>query len=250
MNMNSAQVGIDRIIRLGWLDKTARFVLAGNDKDAINDMLQALLEGHLSGGKPGVRGSREKTITVLMKTWLTVPERLKALRDDGLKLLQTLPEKNRIAVQWGMMMASYPFWGVVAEHTGRLLRLQGTAAASHIQRRVREQCGERQTVSRSAQRTLRSFVDWGVLSETRQKGIYASGDSFKIEEKELIAWLVEAFLKASANGSGAIVDILNSPSIFPFQLDPIPPQQLSSSPRLDVLRHGLDDHLVMLKKAY
>lgn len=88
MKNYSKQVGLDRIIRLEWLEKTANFVMAGNKKDAVNDMLQDLLKDHLSGGRPGVRGSREKTITNLMKIWLTVPDRLRVLRDDGLDLLR------------------------------------------------------------------------------------------------------------------------------------------------------------------
>lgn len=45
-------------------------------------------------------------------------------------------------------------------------------AAAHVQRRVHEQYGERETVSRAARRVLRSFLDWGVLQETESKGIY------------------------------------------------------------------------------
>ena len=75
-------------------------------------------------------------------------------------------------VHWCMCMAVYPFFGTVAEATGRLLHLQGTAAAAQVQRRVREQLGERETVSRAARRILRALVDWGVLVETVNKGIY------------------------------------------------------------------------------
>ena len=72
-------------------------------------------------------------------------------------------------------MAVYPFWSGVATQVGRLLRLQGSAAAAHVQRRVREQYGERETVSRAARRVLRSYLDWGVLQETGKKGIYSAG---------------------------------------------------------------------------
>jgi len=74
-----------------------------------------------------------------------------------------------------MVTAVYPFWSGVAVQVGRLLRHQGPAAAAHIQRRVREQYGEREPVSRAARRVLRSYLDWGVLQETDTKGIYTSG---------------------------------------------------------------------------
>ena len=148
-----------------------------------------------------------------------------------------------------MVLAVYPFWGSVAAHAGRLLRLQGTATAAHVQRRVKEQYGERETASRAARRVLRSFIDWGVMNETKDKGVYAQGNQYSIQDPRLTAWLVEASLRARMNGSAAIKDLLDSPSIFPFRLTNVPAEHLASlSPRLDTFRHGLDDDLVMLRK--
>jgi hypothetical protein len=147
-------------------------------------------------------------------------------------------------------MATYPFWGAVAAHVGRLLRLQGTVAASQVQRRLREQYGERETVSRRVRYILRSFVDWGVLEETPEKGIYTFGLSRTVERLELIAWLVEAFLHAQPDGSVSLRGLVNSPSLFPFRLAPVRVYDLVTvSGQLDVLRHGLDEGLVMLREV-
>ena len=247
MNGRQAQIGFSQRIRLEWFEQTANMILAGNDKTAINDSLQALLEDKISVGGQAVRGGREKVITILLKTWLTVPRELETLRDEGLDIFQRLPRKERIVIHWGMVLAVYPFWGAIAADTGRLLRLQGTAAAAHVQRRVKEQYGEREAASRAARRVLRSFIDWGVLNETGDKGVYAQGEQYSVEEPRLIAWLVEASLRSRVHRAAAIKDLLESPSIFPFQLAHISAEQVASlSPRLDILRHGLDDDLVML----
>lgn len=247
MNGREEQIGISQRIRLEWLEQTANLILAGNNKATINDTLQNLLQEKVSVGGKSVRGNREKTITILLKTWLTVPRHLEKFRDEGLEILQGLPRKDRIIVHWGMALAVYPFWGAVAIHTGRLLRLQGTAAAAHVQRRVKEDYGERETASRAARRVLRSFIDWGVLKETGAKGVYDQGKQYPVDEPRLIAWLVEASLRARANGSAAISDLFDSPSTFPFRLAHISTEHVASfSPRLNILRHGLDDDLVML----
>ena len=247
MNGRKAQIGFSQRIQLEWFEQTVNLVMAGNDKAAINNTLQDLLQDKISIGGKSVRGNREKVITILMKTWFTVPRGLETLRDEGLNILQRLPRKERIIVHWGMALAAYPFWGEVAAHTGRLLRLQGTAAAAHVQRRVREQYGERETASRAARRVLRSFIDWDVLKETQDKGVYAQGNTYAVQDPKIIAWLVEASLRARANGSAAIKELLDSPSIFPFRLTHISAEQVVSlSPRLDILRHGLDDDLVMI----
>ena len=249
MNNRQKQIGFSQRIRLEWLQYTANLVLAGNDKGAVNSSLQELLKDKVSIGGKAVRGNKEKAITILMKIWFNVPGELEAVRDDGLGLLKSLPRKDQIAVHWGMAMAAYPFWGAVAGQTGRLLRLQESVAASQIQRRVREQYGERETVSRAARRVIRSFVDWGVLSETTKKGIYSQGRTYSIDDPRLISWLIETSLYARSNGSAAIKDLLDSTSLFPFRLMHVPAEHLvSMSPRLDLLRHGLDDDLVMLRE--
>jgi len=218
MNGRKDQIGFSQRIRLEWFEQTSNLVLAGNDKAAIKDSLQELLQDKVSVGGQAVRGNREKIITILLKTWLTAPRGLETLRDVGLEILQGLSRKDRIAVHWGMSLAAYPFWGSVATHTGRLLRLQGTAAAAHVQRRVKEQYGERETAARAARRVLRSFIDWGVLKETGDKGVYTQGKQYSIKDPKLVSWLVEASLHAREDGSACIKDLLDSPSMFPYEL--------------------------------
>jgi len=250
MNGRKTQIGFSQRIRLEWFEKTASLILAGNDRTAVNDSLQEMLKDRVSVGSQAVRGNKEKIITILMKTWFNASGELKSLQDEGLNMLQRLPQKDHITIHWGMVLATYPFWGSVAAHTGRLLRLQGTAAAAHIQRRIREQYGERETVSRAVQRILRSFIDWGVLNDTQDKGVYAQGNQYPIQDPRLIAWLVEASLHARMSGSAAIKDLLDGPVLFPFSMAYISAEHLATiSPRLNILRHGLDDDLVMLREG-
>lgn len=56
-------------------------------------------------------------------------------------------------------------------------------------------------------------------------------------------------MHARANGSAAIKDLLDGTSIFPFRLAHVSAEHLVSlSPRLDLLRHGLDEDLMMLRQ--
>lgn len=246
MNGRKAQIGFSQRIRLEWFEQTANLILAGNDKTAINDALQELLRDTLSVGGKAVRGNREKVITILLKTWLTVPFELVPLRNEGLKILRGISREDRVAMHWGMAMAVYPFWGSVAAHVGRLLRLQGSVAASQVQRRIKEDYGDRDTASRAARRVLRSFIDWGVLNETGDKGIYGQGKQYPIEDPRRVAWMVEASLHARQIKSTALKDLLDGPNLFPFRLARVSPDQLSPfASRLDILRHGSDDDLVM-----
>ncbi len=249
MTRRTDQIGFSQRVRLEWLEQTTNLVLAGNDKVAVNDALQELLKDMVSVGGQAERGNREKIITILLKTWLTVPSELELLRVEGLELLKRVPRRDHLAIHWGMVIAVYPFWSGVAVQVGRLLSLQGCAAAAHVQRRIREQYGERETVSRAARRVLRSYLDWGVLQKTGTKGIYIAGTTLAVDDSRLIAWLAEASLHARANGSAPLKDLIDSPSFFPFHIKPIHAASLVAvSSRLDILRHGMDEELVMLRK--
>ncbi len=242
------QIGLDRILRLTWLEKTASLALAGNEAGDIKKILQDDLQASFRSGRTDVRGSLDKTITILMRVWLTPPSELTLLRCDGLELLKKLPQHDHPAIHWGMIMAAYPFWSGVAIQVGRLIKLQGSVAAAQVQRRVREQYGERVTVSRATQRVLRSYIDWSVLQETGAKGVYTAGTVLAINDSQLVAWLVEASLHARANGSAPLKDLIDSPSLFPFRIKPLHAKSLvAGSSRLDLIRHGLDDDLVMLR---
>ena len=247
MNSRLTQISFSQRVRLEWLERTANLVLAGNDEASIEGALQELLEDKLSVGGNAKRGNREKVIAILMKIWVRPPRDLHPLQREGLKLLSHLPREDHIAVHWGMAMAVYPFWGAVAAHVGRLLRLQGTAAASQVQRRVREQYGERDTVSRAARRVLRSFVDWEVLKETSEKGIYTAGLSLAIAQVEVIAWLAEAFLHAHPNGSVALRTILDPTILFPLRISYASAEHIAdASGRTEVMRQGMDEEILCL----
>lgn len=249
MNRRTNQIGFSQRVRLEWLEHTTALLLAGNEGDRVGHALQELLREKLSVGGKAVRGNREKAITILMKIWMNVPPGLELMRDDGLEILNGLPQGDHIAVHWGMTMTVYPFWAGVATQVGRLLRLQGTAAAAQVQRRLREQYGERETVSRAARRILRTFMDWGVLAETGKKGVYRQGVETTITDLKLIAWLIEASLRASTNGALPLAALIGAGNLFPFHLARISGEQLvSSNKRLEVSRQALDEAFVTLRR--
>ena len=248
MNQRNSQVGFSQRIQLEWLEHTANLVLAGSGKEEVEKALQELLQGQLSIGGNAKRGNREKAITILLKIWVTVPKSLKPLRDDGLKLLQRLPLNEHLAVHWGMSMAVYPFWGAVAGVTGRLLRLQETVSAAQVQRRVREQLGERETVARAARRILRAFIDWGVLEESSKKGTYKLGPVQRVTDNELFSWLIEAALISTGDSTATLKSLKESTSLFPIRLEAGSIGGSSGVQRIELFQQGSNEDMVVLRR--
>ncbi|MCX6627948.1 MAG: hypothetical protein NTW28_10010, partial [Candidatus Solibacter sp.] len=166
MSDRQRMIGYNRTVKLRWLDETVDLFLAGMSDADICEALRDRLKNELSVGSSAQRGSREKTITLLLKTWVRMPLALRGFHQDGVRLLQGVRRSERLPFHWGMTMAVYPFWRVVADITGRLFRLQGTVAPVQVQRRAKELLGEREVVARSARYVLRAFADWGVIIDS------------------------------------------------------------------------------------
>ncbi len=243
------EIGFSQRIQLEWLQLTAGLLLAEGTRSQIQVALQEFLQEQLSVGGTAVRGNREKAITILLKIWVSVPKHVEALRDDGLGHLKRLPSGDHLPVHWGMCMAVYPFFAIVAETVGRLLRLQGSVSAAHVQRRLREQLGERETVARAARRVLRCFVDWGVLEETGEKGVYQASPVRLVQDTRLSPWLIEATLVARNTSSGALKAIVDGPALFPFSFASFSVLELQGNNRLEWSRQGLDEDTVTLRYA-
>ncbi len=239
------QIGFSQRIQLDWLEYTTNLVFAGCSRDEIVAALKEHLKDRLSVGNDPKRGNRDKAVTILTKVWVTVPKELQPLREKGLELLQRLQANDRIPVHWCMCMAVYPFFGMVADATGRLLRLQGNTAAAQVQRRIREQLGERETVSRAAQRVLRAFIDWGVLLETREKGIYRGAPKRTVDDVPLCIWAIKAILFAKDGRPQPVPGVVQGPHLFPFDIALPPIRELETCTSLDVARYGLNDEVLL-----
>jgi len=241
------QIGFSQRIRLEWLEKTARLFLAGNTREEIETELQDFLQDKLSIGSNPERGAREKTITILMKIWVSVPKPLEAFHKEGLEFLKKLPPEDRLAVHWGMAMAVYPFFANVAEQVGRLLRLQESFTLAQIQRRIREQLGERETVARAARRILSSFVDWELLERSAKRGNYKGTSLRPVTYRRLVTWLIESVLLSSNSASGSLKSIAQASSLFPFRVNSLNTNDLKENERLELYRQSLDEDIVTLR---
>ncbi|HEX9724362.1 MAG TPA: hypothetical protein VGC53_08780, partial [Vicinamibacteria bacterium] len=118
---------------------------------------------------------------------------------------------------------------------------------SQITRRMTETWGDRSTVVRATQRVMRSFVLWGALLETEEKGVYTAVPKLSLPDEDGMGpWLVEASLSNCERRSHPLRSLLTSSAFFPFEVW-VSPRGFVDSPRLEIVRHGLDEDLVMLR---
>lgn len=244
-------VGFDRKIRAGWLDVTARLAAAGLSPSAIRDELDEVLDGDVSGEGP--HSARGKTKTVLLHIWVTVPHGVVPLRDEALGVVGSGATPDLRPLHWGMCLATYPFFRDAAAITGRLLSLQGSVTLAMVSRRIAERYGARSTVLRASQRVVRSMVEWGVLSETRQRGVFRSGAPGGVlvggqSDGWLAGWLLEAALFASGRQSVRVESLARHPMLFPFRTEATARHAMARQ-RLDLFREGAGEDVVAWKDS-
>ena len=249
MGKRHEAIGIKQAIRFEWMQKTTNLLLAGLDAKSIRQELHEFLADARSNGAEGEGSDQTRTFVVnnLMKVWVAPDPELIPFRYASLAFLRKHPAMA-LAVHWGMVSAVYPFWFNVARQTGRLLALQDQVTQTQVISRLKEQYGDRQTVSRYARFVIRSFVAWGALKDSKAKGCYENAAPVSIADANLAILMLEATLLATADAKGALGLALNSPAFFPFRLPLMTGDFVSQrSDRIDVVRYGREDELLTLR---
>jgi hypothetical protein len=243
-NGRENQIGYNRQVKLEWLDYTASLMASGQTAQEIKTALESHLQDQLSVGSTAVRGSRGKTISMLLSIWVTVPKHLVDLRDEALSLLRRLSASEHLALHWGMTMTAYPFFGIVADTAGRMLNLQGSVATSLLKSRMREIYGQRETAIRSTRYVMYSFSEWGVLTDDVEKGIYQNTKPKELDDQQLQEWIIKALLLHEGKKLAPLQSLVKSPKIFPFRFKN---NFIPGSRDLEVLNQGLNQEMVILK---
>ena len=208
-------IGFDRTIHLEWLDIAAARVSRGDAPSEIRKVLWDFLEDLVPGNTNN--SGRGKTLTVLTRIWLTVPDHVQLLRKNALKCLASANGENRVAIHWAMVVATHPFFFDVATHVGKLLALHGQANRSQIKRRMTESWGDRSTLERTIQHVLKSIAQWGVLHSGSEKGsLVAARNPIQVSE-EIAELLVHGVLLSQGRGM-PLSQLASHPALFPFEL--------------------------------
>ena len=241
------KIGIQRELDLRWMDFAQRLhkigVARGECREQIYDYLNA------APGFEAVPTHQTKiyVANLLVKTWLFPEPAVLPLRDAA-ELFGDRDAEIRMACNWGLICAAYPFWFAVAKVVGRLLFLQDMISQSQIFSRLAEQYGDRQTVTRRARYVIRSFVRWGVLNDTKAPGTYRRGDVFRFDQPKIHGYLIEAILRSGADEKIEFGQLCSSPSLFPFSLENCAAEKvLAANERITAERYAFNDLLVSLK---
>jgi hypothetical protein len=208
MNSTRPQIGFDRFIQLDWAAAALRVRAGVSSLDDLTDLIDATHSGP---------AAKKKTRTVLNRLWLEPRPDLADFAERGVKMYREAPDTPVSALTWGMALATYPFFGKVAEIVGRLTALQGDCTSAEVHRRMAEIFGEREGTRRMTNMVLQSQASWGAIERVDRGKRILRRPSIDLDGSPVAAWLVEACVR-HAGRSLSVAGIGSNPIIYPFSL--------------------------------
>ena len=228
-------IGFDRLLELDWLDLVAsRFAETRDAKTAFYDARAAV--GASVGGGASHHNATGKTLTVLARIWLKVPQETLRLRDQAAPVLASLGPLDRAAIHWGMCELAYPFYLDAAGIVGRAVSLHDEVTLSAVRSRLTDRWGARGTMPRASQRLLQMWARWGVLVSAAESGRYTPVPPHPVGAVAA-RLLAEIRVLAEPNGAIDLDDLQRAPDLFPFLLPELRPL-LAGSDVLQLNREG------------
>lgn len=238
MNSMSPQIGFDRFIQLDWV-ATALKVRAGIA--SLPDLIELLDAAGLG------KEAKAKTRTKLNALGLQPRQDLADFADRGVELLKNEPNIPFAALAWGMAISTYPFFGNVAEITGRLTSIQGDCSSMEIHRRISEIFGDREVTKRATQAVLQTQANWGLIQRVDNGKRLMRMAPIQILNDALAAWLLEGVLRYTGK-TLPVATLQSIAAVYPFTLDQSLAHVLSSNPTLELRADGPSNRVLSLRE--
>ncbi len=238
MNESVPQIGFDRFIQLDWVAAVIKVRAGTTSLEALNELLETSVLG---------KESRAKTRTKLNALGLEPRPELVDFIERGVNTFKGSNKSEDIAAfAWGSAIASYPYFGKIAEFTGRLTSIQGDCSVAEIHRRMSEVYGDRDATKRATQAVIQTQANWGAIERVEKGKRLVRLPTRSLTTDKAIQWLLEAALRY--HGKAVSLAALQSlPVIYPFALKQPLGYLMSNSPMLEVRSEGPSNQLVALR---
>jgi hypothetical protein len=237
---SATEIVFRRKVRAAWLGHGLALAADGVAWEDAKASIASLIAEENNGSE-----TVRKVLTHIRRVWFAPPIHCAALHAQALEL--SLNHRSIAASQvlnWGMVLAAYPFLGNLATALGRLVKLQQAVHMDELQNRLRGQFGEREHVSRIVRFDMSSFTDWGILKAGKQPGIYLPEKQVKVKDEVLLAWLAEAIMLSTGRTQMTLSELSNHPALFPFAPVSITSPCLAHNTRLRLERQSFNEQFV------
>lgn len=240
MHSHSPQFGFDRFIQLDWV---AAALNVRNGRTDLED-LNARLEAAGLGSEAKV-----KTRTKLKALVLEPRTELVEFIGRGVRLWSKAESRQDIACfAWGAALATYPYFGKVAEITGRLTAMQGDCSMPEVHRRMSELYGERGNVKTATRAVIQTQVDWGVIRRITKGNRIERLSRIQVTDPAQTSWLIEAALRYQGRAI-ALATLRSTAVLYPFAFEPPLAYVIAQKAELEIRSEGTAQQFMALRSS-
>lgn len=237
MVAKAPQIGFDRFIQLDWV-AAALAVRAGTGN--LEELSAQLIAAGLG------REAQAKTKTKLNALVLRPKSDLVDFVARGVRLFAGSHASAAIApFAWGAALAAYPYFGRLAEFTGRLTSIQGDCSVAEIHRRMSEIYGDREVIKRATQAVLQSQANWGAIARVDEGKRLVRLAATCLTDQRTVAWLIEAALRYQGKAM-ALATLQSTAVLYPFLLSQPLAYVVANSEALELRSEGPSQQFVAL----
>ncbi len=240
MIAKAPQIGFDRFIQLDWV-AAALGVRAG--KGALEELSAQLRAAGL--GKEALAKTQTKLNALVLEPRADLVDFI----GRGVRLFAGANAPADVApFAWGASLAAYPYFGRVAEFTGRLTSIQGDCSVAEVHRRMSEVYGDREVTKRATQAVLQTQANWGAVARVEKGKRLVRLSARGLTDQRTVAWLIEAALRYQGKAM-ALATLQSTAVLYPFLLDLPLAFVISNSEALELRSEGPSQQFVALHAA-
>lgn len=203
-------VGYDQKIPLHQLDFVAR-----NLTRLPLETLRHSLDDELRMDIKGVK-SRENAHAIIMRTWCTVSEQHKAIKDYAAHIYPSLTKSEKILVHWCMTCLAYPFFKDEVNYIGKNFRLSDNLRSRTILAEMKNLYGDRRRVEVATSAVLSTLKNWELVSMSSPGIYHVQAERINIHSSELKMLMLEVLMNHLDTDSISIKFANSSAIFFPF----------------------------------
>jgi len=234
------QIGFDRFIQLDWV-AAALGVRAG--KGGLEELSAQLRAAGL--GKEALAKTQTKLNALVLEPRADLVDFI----GRGVRLFAGASTPADVApFAWGAALAAYPYFGRVAEFTGRLTSIQGDCSVAEVHRRMSEVYGDREVTKRATQAVLQTQANWGAVARVEKGKRLVRLAARELTDQRTVAWLIEAALRYQGKAM-ALATLQSTAVLYPFLLDLPLAFVISNSEALELRSEGPSQQFVALHAA-
>lgn len=240
MIAKAPQIGFDRFIQLDWV-AAALGVRAG--KGGLEELSAQLRAAGL--GKEALAKTQTKLNALVLEPRADLVDFI----GRGVRLFAGASTPADVApFAWGAALAAYPYFGRVAEFTGRLTSIQGDCSVAEVHRRMSEVYGDREVTKRATQAVLQTQANWGAVARVEKGKRLVRLAARGLTDQRTVAWLIEAALRYQGKAM-ALATLQSTAVLYPFLLDLPLAFVISNSEALELRSEGPSQQFVALHAA-